>query len=124
MLASQPSVSMETETTQRMSPPRVPGLPTVFMTSRSNSWSDRFSASRAFPVRSTISRLNRSISSAAIARKLLSNALPVSSCSLSIRSVLGCARGFPLASKFRNKGRRPISGVVEPSAVSRTKPET
>ena len=34
LLASHPSVSIETETTQRMLPPSVPGLPTVFMTSR------------------------------------------------------------------------------------------
>ena len=39
VLASQPSVSIETETTQRMEPPSWPGLPTVFMTSRSRSWS-------------------------------------------------------------------------------------
>ena len=32
------------ETTQRMEPPSWPGLPTVFMTSRSNSWSVMFSA--------------------------------------------------------------------------------
>ena len=37
VFASQPSVSMETETTQRMEPPSWPYLPTVFMTSRSSS---------------------------------------------------------------------------------------
>ena len=44
VLASQPSVSIETETTQRMEPPSWPGLPTVFMTSRSSSWSVMFVA--------------------------------------------------------------------------------
>ena len=44
VLASQPSVSIETETTQRMDSPSRPGLPTVFMTSRSSSWSVMFSA--------------------------------------------------------------------------------
>ena len=44
MLASHPSVSIETETTQRIEPPSCPCLPTVFMTSRSNSWSVMFSA--------------------------------------------------------------------------------
>ena len=34
---SQPSVSIETEETQRIFPPNCPYLPTVFMTSRSNS---------------------------------------------------------------------------------------
>ena len=46
VLASQPSVSMETETTQRMEPPSRPCLPTVFMTSRSRSWSVMFSPAR------------------------------------------------------------------------------
>jgi hypothetical protein len=37
VLASQPSVSIETETTQRTCSPSLPGLPTVFITSRSRS---------------------------------------------------------------------------------------
>ena len=37
VLASQPSVSMETDTTQRIFPPSRPSLPTVFITSRSSS---------------------------------------------------------------------------------------
>ena len=45
VLASQPSVSMATETTQRMSSPSRPGLPTVFMASRSKSASVIASAS-------------------------------------------------------------------------------
>ena len=51
VLASQPSVSIETETTQRMLSPRRPGLPTVFMTSRRRSWSLIFSPACASPVR-------------------------------------------------------------------------
>jgi len=50
VLAYQPSVSMETETTQRTDSPRVPGwvpgLPTVFMTSRS-----RVASSISLPAR-------------------------------------------------------------------------
>ena len=49
VFASQPSVSMETETTQRMAPPSCPGLPTVFMTSRSSSWSEMLSPACASP---------------------------------------------------------------------------
>ena len=37
VLVSQPSVSMDTDTTQRMDSPSFPTLPTVFMTSRSSS---------------------------------------------------------------------------------------
>ena len=66
-----------------------PCLPTVFMTSRSSSWSVMFSPARRSPVRSTISRRKRSISSAAMPRKLSSSASPDSSCSLSISSVFG-----------------------------------
>ena len=57
------------------------------MTSRSRSWSVMFSACWRSPVRSMISRRKRSISSAAMSRKLSSSASPDSSCSLSIRSV-------------------------------------
>ena len=89
VLASQPSVSIETETTQRIGSPSWSGLPTVFMTSRSRSWSVSFAACCGSPVRSTISRRKRSISSAAIARKFSSSASPDSSCSLSISSVFG-----------------------------------
>jgi hypothetical protein len=70
-------------------------LPTVFMTSRSKSWSVMFSAWRGSPVRSTISRRKRSISSAAMPRKLSSRASPDSSCSLSISRVLGRPSGLP-----------------------------
>ncbi len=65
------------------------------------------------PVRSTISRRKRSISSAAMPRKLSSSASPASSCSLSISSVFG--RGERVAgdsSKLRNSARRPFSSVV------------
>ena len=45
VLASQPSVSIETETTQRTCSPSLPGLPTVFITSRSRSSSVSLSTS-------------------------------------------------------------------------------
>ena len=121
--ASQPSVSIETETTHRIDPPRAPGLPTVFMTSRSRSWSDRCSACRRSPVRATISRRKRSISSAAASRKLLLRASPESSCSLSMSRVRGRARGLPCSSKLRKRARRPFTSDAEPSAFSRWNPE-
>ena len=89
VLASQPSVSMETETTQRMDPPSRPCLPTVFITSRSSSWSVMFSACAAVAgalddlAAEALDLVGRPCS-----RKLSSSASPDSSCSLSIRSVL------------------------------------
>src|SRR5215472_2138751 len=50
------------------------------------------------PVRATISRRNRSISSAAISRNPLSSASPDSSCSLSISSVRGRDSRLPCSS--------------------------
>lgn len=58
----------------------------------------RFCPAAWSPLRWTISRRNRSISSAAISRNLASNASPDSSCSLSINRVRGLDSGFPLAS--------------------------
>ena len=65
VLASQPSVSIETLTTHLTCSPSLPGLPTVFMTSRSRSSSVRLSASRPGK-RARYSALNSSISRAAI----------------------------------------------------------
>ena len=125
VFASQPSVSIETDTTQRIEPPSCPGLPTVFMTSRSNSWSVMLSALRWSPVRSVISRRKRSISSAAMSRNPVSSASPASSCSLSMSRVLGRGSGLPVvSSKFRKSARRPFSSVVLPSSFFRWKPET
>ena len=61
VLASQPSVSIATDTTQRMCSPSRPRLPTVFMTSRRMSSSVMSSALRPGK-RATYSRLNCSIS--------------------------------------------------------------
>ena len=47
VLVSHPSVSIETETTHRTCSPSRPSLPTVFMTSRSRSWSVMFSTAFA-----------------------------------------------------------------------------
>src|SRR5680860_1862970 len=69
VLASQPSVSMETDTTQRMDSPNWSCLPTVFMTSRSRVASSiSLPARRSLasdPPRSSASRLKRWISSLA-----------------------------------------------------------
>ena len=108
VFASQPSVSIDTETTQRIESPSVPGFPTVFITSRSSSWSVMSSPSLRFPVRSTRSRRKRSISSAAILRKFLSSASPDSSWRLSISSVRGRASRLPWSSKLRNRANRPL----------------
>ena len=122
--ASQPSLSIETDTTQRVRPPRRPSTPTVLTTSRSRSSSVSRSACRRSPVRATISRRKRSISSDAAVRNPRSSASPESSCSLSISSVRGRARGRPCSSKLRKSGRRPCSRLFEPSSRRRWNPET
>ena len=91
VLASQPSVSIETETTHFTCSPSLPGLPTVFITSRRRSSSVSCSASRPGK-RARYSSLNSSISRAAIFLKSSLIASPDSSCSLSIRMELGRAR--------------------------------
>ena len=102
VLASQPSESMETETTQRIDSPRRPGLPTVFITSRRSSLSVMASASSRLPERCNRSWRNRSISSPAASRKLASRLSSDSSCWLSMSRVWGRARGLPSSSKLRN----------------------
>ena len=119
VLASQPSVSIDTDTTHRMLAPSVPALPTVFITSRRSSLSG-MSPSAWLPVRSTRSRRKRSISSAAITRNLSSSASPDSNSSESISSVFGRGSGFPVtSSKFRNSASRPCSRVQPPSTALR-----
>ena len=109
VLASQPSVSMETETTQRMEPPNCPGLPTVFMTSRRKFLvGELLRLLGESPVRSTISRRNRSISSAAMSRKLSSSASPASSCSLSMSSVFGRGSGLPCLVEIAEQCQPPV----------------
>src|SRR5688572_11050644 len=49
LFASQPSVSMDTDTTHRMPAPSWSVLPTVFMTSRSRAWSVMLSAAWTSP---------------------------------------------------------------------------
>ena len=79
VLASQPSVSMLTETTQRICSPSLPGLPIVFITSRRRSSSVRSSAERPGK-RSRYSALNSAISAAAIFLNSGLIASPDSSC--------------------------------------------
>ena len=71
VLVSQPSVSMETETTQRICSPRRPGRPTVFITSRSSALSLASPCAAPAPSRAASSRLNCSISGPAASRKSL-----------------------------------------------------
>ena len=80
---------VDTLTTQRMPSPSLPGLPTVFITSRNRSASVSLSAATRSPVRSMISRRKRSMVSTSMSRKAGSSASPDSSCSLSISSVRG-----------------------------------
>jgi hypothetical protein len=81
---------METLTTHLTCSPSLPGLPTVFITSRSRSSSVRSSVSRPGK-RSRYSCLNSSISRAAICLKSALIASPLSSCELSTRIVVGRA---------------------------------
>jgi hypothetical protein len=95
--ASQPSVSMEKETTQCTDSPRRPALPSVFMTSRRISLSEMSSPRSWPPERATFSHRKRSISSDTSVRKLSSRAPPDSSYSLSIRSVRGVGSESPMS---------------------------
>ncbi len=90
VLASQPSVSIETETTQRIVLAELAVLADgVHHLAQQILVGEVLGLAARSPVRSMISRRKRSISSAAIARKLSSSASPDSSCSLSISSVFG-----------------------------------
>ena len=106
VLASQPSVSMETLTTHLTCSPSLPALPTVFITSRSRSSSVRLSASRPGK-RARYSALNSSISRAAIFLKSSLIASPDSSCWLSTRIVLGRCSQPPRPSSLRKIGQLP-----------------
>ena len=75
VLASHPSVSMETETTQRMSAPSLPARPTVFITSRRMSASVSLSMSRG-SLRLRRSFLKSAISPAASSRNSPESASP------------------------------------------------
>ncbi len=113
VLASQPSVSMATDTTQRMCSPRRPGLPTVFITSRRMSSSVISSVLRPGK-RCTYSCLKRSISAWAALRNAGSSASPRSSWAESTSRVLGRSRNRPSCS-LEKSGRLPGTTVVEPS---------
>ena len=109
VLASQPSVSIDTDTTQRMDLPEASLLANgVHHLSEQVLVSDVLRIAGASPVRSTLSLRKRSISSEAMVRKFLSSASPDSICSLSISTVRGMGYGLPCSSKFRNRARRPL----------------
>ena len=97
VLASQPSVSIETETTQRMCSPSRPGLPTVFITSRSSSASVSLSSGGA--VARALHHLAAELLDFGLdALKSSSSASPDSSWSLSMSRVFSRASGRPLSS--------------------------
>ena len=116
VLASQPSVSIETDTTQLDVLAELPGLPTVFITSRSRSSSVSSSASRPGK-RSRYSALNSSISRGGDLLELGAHASPDSSCSLSTRIVFGRCSQRPAPSTLRNSGSCPAATMVAPSRI-------
>jgi hypothetical protein len=89
---SHPSVSIDTETTQRICSPSRPTRPTVFITSRSKALSLVSPCAPAALSRAASSRLNCSISGPAASRNPLSSASPDSIWRESISSVRGRAR--------------------------------
>ena len=112
VLASQPSVSMETLTTQRTGSPSLPGLPTVFMTSRRRSVSE--TSSRARPGnRIAYSLLKASISAPATFLNSADMPSPDSSWAESTRIVRGRCRIPPSSSTLVNSGSSPAT--VRPS---------
>src|SRR3990172_5681067 len=115
VLASQPSVSIDTDTTHFTCSPSLPGLPTVFITSRSRSSSVSASASRPGK-RARYSALNSSTSRAAILLKSGLIASPDSSCSLSIKIVFGRAIQRP-SSTLLNSGSLPGTSTVFPLSL-------
>ena len=124
VLASQPSVSIETETTQRMEPPSCPGLPTVFMTSRSNSWSVMFSPARGIAgalddlAAEALDLVGRHAAEIVVERVAGFELLAVDE-----QRVRARQRVAVVSSKLRNRARRPFSSVVVPSSFLRWKPE-
>ena len=122
VLASQPSVSIETDTTHRTSSPRRPGLPTVFITSRSRSSSVSSSGSRPGK-RARYSALNSAIS--VVARRLNSSDMPSpdSSWAESTRIVTGLPMKSPSAT-FEKRANSPGTFTVVPSDNSFSWPAT
>ncbi len=113
VLASQPSVSIETVTTQRTCSPSLPFLPTVFITSRSRSSSVILSTS-APGLRWRYSALNASISAAAAFLKSSFSASPDSSWAESTRIVRGRASGLPSTTLLK---QRELAGLVSDDLV-------
>ena len=105
VLASQPSVSIETETTQRTGSPSLPALPTVFITSRMICPSSTSSALRP-GTRRAYSARNSSISVAAIFLNSGDRPSPDSNWTESTRIVRGRATGLPW-STLENSGSLP-----------------
>ncbi len=122
VLASHPSVSMDTDTTQRTSSPSLPGLPTVFITSRSRSSSVSSSTSRPGK-RWRSSCLNSSISTAAAALNSVLMASPDSSWVESTRTVFGRDDHRP-ASSLENRASLPGTTTLPPSGSALAQPAT
>jgi len=109
VLASQPSVNIDTDTTQRTGPPSLPFCPTVFITSRSTSASVVALGSRP-GVRASSLR-NASISSAATSLKASEIASPLSSSCESIKIVRGRSSGLPSCILLKVRGCRRASAA-------------
>ena len=123
VLASQPSVSIDTEITQRTCSPSLPGLPTVLSTSRSRSSSVSSSTARPGKRRCT-SALSSSISREAMRLKSALIASPDSSCSLSMRIVAGRAVQRPSGVTLENSSSLPGTATLVPSSSSLSQPDT
>ena len=87
--------SIETDTTHLMSAPSLPGLPMVFIASRSSSWSEISDSFLYSPVRCLRSLRNRSMASVDMTLNSLDSASPDSSCSLSTSNVSGLGFRWP-----------------------------
>ena len=120
VLASHPSVSIDTDTTQRTCSPSRPRLPTVFITSRRRSSSVRLSTS-APGLRSRNSALNTSISRAAALRKSSFRAWPDSSWAESTM-IVGARSIHSPSATLESSGSFPARSTSVPSGSSTTWP--
>ena len=112
VLASQPSVSMETETTQRIDSPRRPCFADGV-----HDFAEQFLIGEVLGLLAVAGALDDLAAEAVdlvgghVAEVVVQRS-PDSSCSLSISRVRGRASGLPCSSKLRNSARRPFSSVV------------
>jgi hypothetical protein len=120
VLASQPSVSIDTDTTQRICSPSLPALPTVFITSRMRSSSVSLDTS-APGLRLRYSFLNAASSVAAAALNSGLNVSPDSRAAESISTVRGRSSHSP-STTLDNNGNLPGRAVDVPLSWGTSRP--